>query len=68
MKRRIFVILIGLMIPLIFAAPAFAQGPDGRVVFGNNYTLEAEETLNGDLAVFLLHTKVLFLYSSRSPY
>lgn len=51
MKRRILFIVIALIIPLIFATPAFAQGPDGKVVFGESFTLEAEKTLDGDLVV-----------------
>ena len=52
MKKRIFIIVVALMIPLIFATPAFAQGPDGRVIFGDNFVLETEETFDGDLVVF----------------
>ena len=52
MKRKILFIVVALIVPLIFATPAFAQGPDGRVVFGDNFVLEAEKTHDGDLAVF----------------
>jgi len=43
-------LLVLLVLPV---APAFADGPDdGKVVFGGIFTLEAGETLDGDLAVF----------------
>jgi hypothetical protein len=54
MKRKIIALFITLMVSLMLATPAFAQGPSdaGRVVFGEDFTLKAEETINGDLVVF----------------
>jgi cytoskeletal protein CcmA (bactofilin family) len=40
---------------LTFAAPALAQGPfgdSGKVVFGDNFTLESGQSIEGDLVVF----------------
>ena len=45
-----FFLLALLLIP---ASPALAMGPlDGGVVFGEDFTLEAGDTLDGDLVVF----------------
>ena len=54
MKKKIFIIFATLILSSLFTTPVFAQGPsaDGRVVFGENFTLEAEKTLEGDLVVF----------------
>lgn len=53
--KLIVATLLALVLLTIFATPALAfQGtlPDGQVVFGEDYTLEAGETLDGDLVVF----------------
>lgn len=55
MKQKLLSLLLGVALMLVFAAPAFAQGPfgdDGHVVFGENYTLESGQSLTGDLVVF----------------
>jgi cytoskeletal protein CcmA (bactofilin family) len=56
MKRhKILTFLTLLAIVLFSASPAYAQGPDtdeGKVIFGSNYTLESDDTFNGDLVVF----------------
>jgi len=46
--------LLFLLVLLIApASPAYAQsGEPGKIVFGDNYTLESGEELNGDLVVF----------------
>ena len=53
-KLFTFFVLITLL--LIPASSAYAQGPNpgdgGRVIFGNNFTLEKGDTFNGDLVVF----------------
>lgn len=52
-NKKIFIILLSLLLSLVFAAPAFAQGPDGaQVVFGNNLEVTNETTLNRDVVVF----------------
>jgi cytoskeletal protein CcmA (bactofilin family) len=48
----LFVLLMLLLVPV---GPAHAQGPnpgDGRVIFGSNFTLESDDTFDGDLVVF----------------
>jgi len=52
MKRKLFILPLILILFLVLAPPALAQGPDGRVVFGGNLTLEAGEEINGDVVVF----------------
>ncbi len=55
MKQKLLSLLLGVALMLVFTAPALAQGPfgdDGRVVFGENFTLESGQSLNGDLVVF----------------
>jgi lipopolysaccharide export system protein LptA len=46
--------LLFLLVLLIApASPAYAQsGEPGKIVFGDNFTLESGEELNGDLVVF----------------
>jgi cytoskeletal protein CcmA (bactofilin family) len=54
-KFKIFILLILLMVLVMPASPAFAQGPNpggGQVLFGRSYTLESGDTLEGDLVVF----------------
>lgn len=52
--KRIFALLILLALLLVPASPAYAQGGGGpgRIIFGDNFTLESGEELNGDLVVF----------------
>lgn len=47
-----FILVLGLLI--VPTSTVFAQGPDNGdiVLFGQNYTLESDETLNNDIAVF----------------
>ncbi len=54
MKHKLFVMALSLILLLVLAPPALAQGPggDNRVVFGNNFTLAAEQTVEGDVVVF----------------
>jgi cytoskeletal protein CcmA (bactofilin family) len=54
MKKKIFIILATLILSSLLTTPVFAQGPgaDGHVIFGENFTLEAEKTHEGDLVVF----------------
>ena len=53
MKQKLLFLPLTLVLFLIFATPAFAQGPGGgRVVFGDNLTLEEGETIPGDVVVF----------------
>ena len=51
--KKLMWIVVALFISLTLALPVFAQGDDeGKVVFGGTFTLEAGDTLNGDLVVF----------------
>ncbi len=54
MKQKTLILLLNLLVMLTFAPPALAQGPGsgGKFVLGDNYKLESEQTLNGDLIVF----------------
>lgn len=46
-------LLFLLVLLIVPASPAYAQsGEPGKIVFGDNYTLESGEELNGDLVVF----------------
>ena len=48
-----FTLLFLLVLLLAPASPAYAQGGGpGKIVFGDNFTLESGEELNGDLVVF----------------
>lgn len=52
-KLLTFLALLALFV--LPAAPAYAQGTGtdgGRVIFGSNFTLESDDTFNGDLVVF----------------
>ena len=50
---RPITLLVLLVLLLAPASPAYAQsGEPGKIVFGDNYTLESGEELNGDLVVF----------------
>lgn len=54
-KHKILTLLAVFAILLCSASPAYAQGTgtdEGKVIFGSNYTLESDETFNGDLVVF----------------
>ena len=54
MKRRLWIVLLVLVALLLPASTALADngGNSGKVVFGNDFVLEAGERLDGDLAVF----------------
>ena len=53
MKQKFLVIALTLVLLLALAPSALANGPGGgRVIFGNNLTLKAEETVDGDVVVF----------------
>jgi len=53
MKKLLWASLVVFTLLLSTAAPAFASAPfDGQVVFGDSFTLEADEVLDGDLVVF----------------
>lgn len=52
-RKLILTSLLALVLLVLSAAPALAAGPmDGRIVFGDDFTLEAGEVLYGDLVVF----------------
>ena len=55
MKQKLLTLSLILLLFLVLAPPALAQGPDGsgsQVIFGNNFTLETEKTVDGDVVVF----------------
>jgi hypothetical protein len=61
MKQKFTALLITIVAILLFTTPVLAQGPSdqfdpfndgGQVFFGRNFTLEAGEEANGDMAVF----------------
>lgn len=53
MIRKLIILPVLIILSLVLVPAALAQGPEGgQVVFGQNYTLAAEKTLNGDLVVF----------------
>ena len=59
MKLTFKLITLMMLLALVFAPTSAAQARglsgnllDGRVVFGDNYTLESGDTLSGDLVVF----------------
>ena len=52
---KIFTLFMLLVVLLMPASPAYAQGPNpggGQVIFGSNYTVESGDTFQGDLVVF----------------
>ncbi|HEX9389143.1 MAG TPA: polymer-forming cytoskeletal protein [Anaerolineales bacterium] len=53
---KLFTLLILAALLLMPTGSAYAQGPNpgdsGRVIFGDNFTLEKGDTFNGDLVVF----------------
>ena len=52
---RCFILIMVFVLALLPTGAAFAQGPGpdgGRVVFGENLTIESGETFTGDLVVF----------------
>jgi hypothetical protein len=52
MKKLLWASLLVFTLLIFTAAPAFAAGPlDGRVIFGESFTLESGEVLDGDLVV-----------------
>lgn len=51
--KKSIISLVLLMVLLGPASPAYAQSSEpGKIVFGDNYTLETGESLEGDLVVF----------------
>ncbi len=53
MKRTILTLILSLILLSIFATPVLAQEPGGaQVVFGDNLTVEGEQTLDQDVVVF----------------
>lgn len=51
MKKVLLACLLALLL-VASATPVFADGDDGKVVFGGSFTLESGEELDGDLVVF----------------
>jgi len=50
---KTFTLLILLLLLVMPARPVYAQGGGpGKIIFGDNFTLESGEELNGDLVVF----------------
>jgi cytoskeletal protein CcmA (bactofilin family) len=53
MKHKFLTITLSVILSLFFATPVLAQGPNGdQVIFGQNFTLQAEEKIRGDVVVF----------------
>jgi hypothetical protein len=55
MKQKILMTILSLTLMLFFTTPALAQdGPDegDRVVFGRDFTMQAEEKIEGNVVVF----------------
>jgi len=53
MKRVLLAFLIAILLSVAVVPPAFAQGGDeGRVIFGQDYTVESGQELEGDLVIF----------------
>jgi len=53
MKKVLFAFLIATLLSVAVVPPAFAQGGDeGRVIFGQDYTVESGQELEGDLVIF----------------
>lgn len=54
MRMKFLSLLVLLLLLLLSATPVFAQdgGEPGKIIFGDNYTLETGESLEGDLVVF----------------
>lgn len=53
MKRVLFAFLIAVLLSVAVVSPAFAQGDgEGRVIFGQDYTVKSGEEVEGSLAVF----------------
>jgi len=56
-KYKIFTLMLALALLLLPASAVYARGAssgllDGRVIFGDNFTLSSGDTLSGDLVVF----------------
>ena len=54
---KLFTLALLLALILLPTSAVYARGNsggllDGRVIFGDNFTLESGDTLNGDLVVF----------------
>ncbi len=53
MKKALLALLIATLLSVAVVTPAFAQGGDeGRVIFGQDYTVESGQELEGDLVIF----------------
>ena len=56
LTSKIFILLLLLTLLLVPTGSAYAQGPTpgngGQVIFGQSFTLESDETFEGDLVVF----------------
>lgn len=53
MKKVLLAFLIATLLSVAVAPPAFAQeGDEGRVIFGQDYTVESGQELEGDLVIF----------------
>lgn len=54
MNKKLVSLFLSVVMLLVFATPAFAQGPftGGRFVVGENFTLKSGESIDGDLVVF----------------
>jgi cytoskeletal protein CcmA (bactofilin family) len=54
-KYRVFTLIVFLVMFALPTRTAYAQGPSpdgGRVIFGNDFTLESGDTYSGDIVVF----------------
>lgn len=51
MKRTYLILTLALTLFLALAMPAFAKGPDDRIVFGQSLTLEEDEAVPGNVVV-----------------
>lgn len=53
MKKIVFAFLIATLLLVAVVPPAYAQGGDeGRVIFGQDYTVKSGQELEGDLVIF----------------
>jgi hypothetical protein len=53
MKRVFYAFLVAILLSVAVVSPAFAQGDDeGRVIFGQDYTVKSGEKMEGGLVIF----------------
>ncbi len=53
MKKVVLAFLVTVLLSAAVVPPAFAQGDDeGRVIFGQDYTVKSGEEIEGDLVIF----------------